>query len=446
MSLKPAKSTSQPLELSPAFSRTLDLLEKTHTSAFITGKAGTGKSTLLQLFRNTTKKRTVVVAPTGIAALNVRGQTIHSFFGFPPAIIQRKDIERRRNRKVFEQLEVLIIDEISMVRADLLDAIDQSLRLNRGRDVPFGGVQVLMFGDLFQLPPVVAGEAEKHYFSTVYKSPYFFDAQIIQEGYPLELVELTKVYRQDEQRFIRLLDAIRTHAYDEDDLEDLNTRYDPTFDRRDGYVTLCSVNALANSINQSQLQALPTPAVTYTANTTGDFSMKLFPTDQHLILKEGAQVVLLRNDPERRFVNGTIGKVLRLTDEMILLRVFNKDGDEEDIELFRFEWELIRYDYDRQERSLSSKVIGTFRQFPIKLAWAITIHKSQGKTFDRAIIDLGRGAFEFGQTYVALSRCRTLNGIVLKRKLKPSDILVDPRIMEFYDMSRRYLPGPREWA
>jgi ATP-dependent exoDNAse (exonuclease V) alpha subunit len=360
--------------------------------------------------------------------------------------VQRKDIERRKNRKVFEQLEVLIIDEISMVRADLLDAMDWSLRLNRGKTQPFGGVQVLMFGDLFQLPPVVAGDAEKHYFSTVYQSPYFFDSHIIREGFPLELIELTKVYRQDEQRVIRLLDGVRTRTYDEDDLEDFSTRYVPSFDRQDGYVTLCSVNALANSINQTQLQALPTKAETYSAQATGDFTLRLFPTDQHLIVKEGAQVVLLRNDPERRFVNGTIAKIKRLTEEMILLDVINRDGDSDEIELFRFEWELIRYDYDKTERSLTSKVIGTFRQFPIKLAWAITIHKSQGKTFDRAIIDLGRGAFEFGQTYVALSRCRTLDGIVLKRKLRHSDIMVDPRIMEFYETQRRYLPEPREWT
>lgn len=446
MALKPVKTPTIPLELSPAFNRTLDVLEKTNVSAFITGKAGTGKSTLLQLFRNTTKKKVVVVAPTGIAALNVRGQTIHSFFGFPPSLVQKKDIERRKNRKVFQELEVLIIDEISMVRADLFDAIDHSLRLNRDRDEPFGGVQVLLFGDLFQLPPVVAGDAEKHYFSTVYRSPYFFDARIIQEGFPLELMELTKVYRQDEHHFIRLLDAVRMKNYDEDDLDDLNARYDPGFNKKDGYVTLCSVNALANSINQTQLQSLPTSALKYSADVTGDFTMKLFPTDQHLLLKEGAQVVLLRNDPERRFVNGTIGNILRMSDDMILLRILNKDGDDEEIELHRFEWELIQYDYDRNERTLTPKVIGTFRQFPIKLAWAITIHKSQGKTFDRAIIDLGRGAFEYGQTYVALSRCRTLNGIILKRRLKPSDIMVDDRILEFYEMSRRYLPGGRTWA
>ncbi len=444
--MKPIRNALQALELSPAFSRTLDVLEKTDTSAFITGKAGTGKSTLLQLFRNTTKKKVVVLAPTGIAALNVRGQTIHSFFGFPPSIIQQKDIERRKSRKKYQEMDVLIIDEISMVRADLFDAMDRFLRINRGNPVPFGGVQLLLFGDLFQLPPVVAGDAERHYFTSVYQSPYFFDAHVLREGFPLELLELTKVYRQEELRFIRLLDAIRTHGHDQDDLEDLNTRYVPGFPHKDGYVTLCSVNALANSINQSRLRALPNEAQTYSARLTGDFSMKLFPTDQHLILKEGAQVVILRNDPERRFVNGTIGKIKALHEDMILLQILNRDGNDEEIELNRFEWELLRYDYDRAERSLTSKVIGTFQQFPIKLAWAITIHKSQGKTFDNVIIDLGHGAFEYGQTYVALSRCRTLEGIVLKRRITAADVMVDPRIMEFYDTQRRYLPHPREWA
>ena len=441
----PVKNTLQPLELSPAFTRTLDILEKTDTSAFITGKAGTGKSTLLQLFRSTTKKRVVVLAPTGIAALNVRGQTIHSFFSFPPKLLQRDDIERKKNRKQYKEMDVLIIDEISMVRADVFDAIDQFLRLNRDSKIPFGGVQVLLFGDLFQLPPVIASEGERHYFSTVYQSPYFFDAAVIRQGFPMEMIELTKVYRQDEVRFIRLLDAIRTQTYSDDDLEELNSRHDPAFANADGFVTLCSVNALANSINQSRLSALPTSAVTYTANTTGEFTLKLFPTEQHLLLKEGAQVVLLRNDPEHRFVNGTIGKIMELAKDTLTLQIMNRDGDHEEIELSRFEWELIRYDYNRAEQSLTAKVIGTFQQFPIKLAWAITIHKSQGKTFDRAIVDLGYGAFEFGQTYVALSRCRTLEGIVLKRKLRADDVIVDPRILEFYDVQRRYLPSPRSW-
>jgi len=444
--LKPIKHTFQPLELSPAFRRTLDILEKTTTSAFITGKAGTGKSTLLQLFRSTTKKRVVVLAPTGIAALNVRGQTIHSFFGFPPKIMQRDDIQKRKNRKKYKELDVLIIDEISMVRADLFDAIDIFLQINRGSREPFGGVQVLLFGDLFQLPPVISGEAERHYFSTAYASPYFFDAMVIQRGFPLEMLELTKVYRQDELRFIRLLDAVRTQTHDEDTLEDLNARYDPNFTNTDGYVTLCSVNALANSINQTKLQALPSSAKTYTANTTGEFTMKLFPTDQHLILKEGAQIMLLRNDPERRFVNGTIGKIVSLDEDMLELQITDRDGEYQLLEIPRFEWELIRYDYNRTEQTLTANVTGTFRQFPVKLAWAITIHKSQGKTFDRTVIDLGRGAFEYGQTYVALSRCRTLDGIVLKRKLTPNDVMVDPRILDFYEIQRRYLPQPRLWT
>lgn len=439
--MNPAKNTLQPLELTPAFRRTLDILEKTPTSAFITGKAGTGKSTLLQLFRSTTKKKTVVLAPTGIAALNVRGQTIHSFFGFPPKIIQKDDIERRRNRKQYKDIEVLVIDEVSMVRADLFDAIDQFLRVNRENTAPFGGVQVLLFGDLFQLPPVIAGEAERHYFTHAYPGPYFFDAQVIRQGFPLEMIELTKVYRQDEQRFIRLLDAIRTHAFDEDDLDALNERYLPSFPQTDGYVTLCSVNALANSINQARLNALPAQAMTYSARTTGTFSSGLFPADQHLILKEGAQVVLLRNDPERRFVNGTIGKITSLKEDAMHLNILDARGDTDEIEITRSEWELIRYDYDKSLKTITSHVTGTFQQFPVKLAWAITIHKSQGKTFDRALIDLGYGAFEYGQTYVALSRCRTLEGVVLKRKLKHNDVIVDPRILEFYEIQRRYLPG-----
>jgi ATP-dependent exoDNAse (exonuclease V) alpha subunit len=243
-----------------------------------------------------------------------------------------------------------------------------------------------------------------------------------------------------------LLDAIRTQSYGEDDIEELNARFHPAFPQKDGFVTLCSVNALANSINQSRLRDLPTAAVTYSAKTTGDFSMRLFPTDQHLLLKEGAQVVLLRNDPERKFVNGTIGKIRHLEEDTLFLNILNNSGDHEEIAIPRFEWELIRYDYDRVEQTIKANTIGTFQQFPIKLAWAITIHKSQGKTFDRAIIDLGYGAFEFGQTYVALSRCRTLNGIVLKRKLRADDVLVDPRILEYYDVQRRYLPHPRQWA
>lgn len=417
-------------------------MEKSGKSVFVTGRAGTGKSTLLQLFRSTTRKKVVVLAPTGIAALNVRGQTIHSFFSFPPKVVQKEDIRRKRNRSLYKNLEAIVIDEVSMVRADLLDGIDMFLRLNRENEMPFGGVQMIFFGDLYQLPPVVSRNVEKQFFSTYYNSPYFFSAKIMESGFPLEMIELTKIYRQDEKAFIRLLDAIRTFSIDYDDLAELNTRYDPGFESQAPYITLCSVNALANQINMSRLRALEAETHTYAAEISGDFQQKLFPTDQFLTLKEGAQVMLLRNDPARKFVNGTLAVVQALDGEGITLRLLGDTGDSEEVELEKSEWEMIRYEIsDRQRGKLEARVIGTFRQYPLRLAWAITIHKSQGKTFDKVIIDLGRGAFEYGQTYVALSRCRTLGGIVLKRPLKFSDIMVDQRIVDYYDLQRRYLPG-----
>lgn len=432
----------KPLELSPDFRYALDAMEKSDRCLFITGRAGTGKSTLLQLFRNTTRKKTVVLAPTGIAALNVRGQTIHSFFSFPPKLLQRDDIQKKRNRSLFKNLETIVIDEVSMVRADMLDAIDQSLRLNRENGMPFGGVQMIFFGDLFQLPPVVARQAEKQFFASYYSSPYFFSSKILEAGFPVEMIELTKVYRQDERHFIRLLDAIRVYGHDYDDLVELNERYFPGFENTSEYITLCTQNALANQINMSRLRALPTEPMTYQAGVTGEFKTKLFPTDQHLTLKEGAQVMFLRNDPAKKFVNGTLGKVRFLDHESVALELLGRDSDHEVVELEKFEWEMLRYTYSEKKKGqLEAQVIGTFRQYPLRLAWAITIHKSQGKTFDRVIIDMGRGAFEYGQTYVALSRCRTLDGIVLKRPLRTTDIMVDQRIVEFYDAQRRYLPG-----
>ena len=437
----PKKSQLQPLELSPDFKYALDVVEKSERSVFVTGRAGTGKSTLLQLFRNTTRKRVAVLAPTGIAALNVRGQTIHSFFAFPPKVIQKGDIKKSRQRKKFMNIDVIIIDEISMVRADLLDGIDMFLRLNREDPRPFGGVQMAFFGDLFQLPPVVSRRAEKEYFATYYTTPYFFSAHVLTSGQvPLEMIELGKVYRQDEKYFIRLLDAIRLRTIDHEELSDLNLRYKPNFEAKASYITLCSLNAIADQINSSNLRDLPTPQLKYQADLSGDFDPRLFPTQQFLVLKEGAQVMMLRNDPQKRFVNGSIAMITHLDDETIKVRMLSGDTEGDVFEVERFEWEMLKYEYNLAQRKLDTKVIGTFTQYPIKLAWAITIHKSQGKTFDRVIIDLGRGAFEFGQTYVALSRCRTLDRIVLKRPLKYSDIMVDERILDFYDGLRRYLP------
>ncbi|MFK8104921.1 MAG: ATP-dependent RecD-like DNA helicase [Saprospiraceae bacterium] len=425
----------EPLELSNDFKNTLDLLEKTKKNLFITGRAGTGKSTLLKLFRRTTRKKTVVLAPTGIAALNVQGQTIHSFFGFPAKPLTRRDIKKRKSRKVYQNLEMLIIDEISMVRADLLDSIDFFLRLNRDNVIdPFGGVQVVFFGDLFQLPPVVSSDVEAMLFKLYYESPYFFSAKIFDTDFELEMMELRKTYRQKSRHFLRLLDAVRTNQLDYDDLEDLNERHLPEFEPEDFYITLSTRNSIVDQINERQLRKLASEEYSFMASVTGNFNPRLFPTELELKLKLGAQVMFVKNDPKRQFVNGTIGKIVKLTDDLIMVLVETPDGKEKFIEVDKMEWEIKKYKAsEKDQKEIESETVGTFKQYPLRLAWAITIHKSQGKTFDKVIIHLGSGAFEHGQTYVALSRCRTLEGIVLRQAIRPRDIMVDERIIEFYE-------------
>lgn len=428
----------KPLQLSSDFEYALDQMEKGHKNLFITGRAGTGKSTLLQLFRNTTRKKMVVLAPTGIAALNVRGQTIHSFFGFPPRPLAQHEIKKRRNRRLYRNLDILVIDEISMVRADLLDNIDYFLRLNRENPLPFGGVQVIFFGDLFQLPPVVASDAEAMLFQSQYESPYFFSARVFQDHFSMEMVELQQVYRQESRLFLRLLEAVRLNRMDYDDLEELNMRYLPDFEPEEFYITLTARNATANGINQRELKRLTHPEETYLAKVTGNFKPNLFPTESALRLKKDAQVMFIKNDPDKRFVNGTIGKIESLTPEQVNVSIYDEDGKPQLIELTPMDWEILKYKpSDKNPNQIETETVGTFTQYPLRLAWAVTIHKAQGKTFDKVIIDMGRGAFEHGQTYVALSRCRTLDGIVLKNPLKPRDIMTDPRIVEFYEQQLR---------
>ena len=422
----------KPLELNADFTYALDVLEKTDRCMFITGRAGTGKSTLLQLFRTTTKKKTVVLAPTGIAALNVKGQTIHSFFGFPPRLITAKDIKKFPNRKWFKKIDTLVIDEISMVRADMLDAIDRSLRLHRENPMPFGGVQMVFIGDLFQLPPVIATDEERLLFELAYETPYFFSSRVMRE-IDMEKLELRKVYRQENRHFLRLLDAVRVNQSDWEDLEDLNQRHIPHFEPSHAFITLSPRNYKVDMINRRELASLSTPLCTFQATITGDFDPKLYPTESELQLKEGAQVMFLKNDPDGNFVNGTIGKVTQLSEDSVVV-YSDEPGSPGEIEVFPMPWEIIRYKMGKEKPDdIETEVIGTFEQYPLRLAWAVTIHKSQGKTFDKVIIDMDRGAFEFGQTYVALSRCRTLEGIVLKQKLQPTDILVDERIVDFYE-------------
>lgn len=423
-----------PLELSDDFKYALDALEKSNQHLFITGKAGTGKSTLLQLFRNTTRKKTVVLAPTGVAALNVRGQTIHSFFGLPARPLSRSEIFPRKDKRIFKQLELIIIDEISMVRADLLDNIDYILQLNRGNNLLFGGVQMVFFGDLFQLPPVVSSDEEKKYFSSFYNSPYFFSAKVFEAGFRMEMLELRKVYRQESRHFLRLLDNLRLGEMDQDDFEDFNARHRPDFPAKDYYITLSPRNQLVDQLNSQKLLELSTEEFTFNAEITGAFDLKQFPTDFSLKLREGAQVMFLKNDPEGEYVNGTIGKIVELDYHMIVVETVDDYLESKKlITLTPYTWEILKYTLT-DENKIDTAVIGAFKQFPLRLAWAITIHKSQGKTFDRVIIDMGRGgAFEYGQTYVALSRCRTLEGIVLKQPLSQRDIHVDDRVIEYYD-------------
>jgi ATP-dependent DNA helicase PIF1 len=422
--------TNEPIQLNADFKYALQVLEQQNTNIFLTGRAGTGKSTLLRLFRDTTRKQIVVLAPTGLAALNVQGQTIHAFFGFPPKPIGKSEIKRRRNAKLYEKIEVIVIDEVSMVRADMMDNIDYFLRLNRQRNEPFGGVQMLFVGDLFQLPPVVSSNEEAQMLEQQYKSPFFFSAKVFRES-PFEMIALREVFRQDSRHFVRLLDDIRLNQFDEDTLETLNERVQPDSLNDDFYITLSPRNALVNSLNQTRLEQLAGETFTFLAQVRGAFSETAYPAEPILKLKQNAQVMFVKNDQKRRFVNGTIGKIVAISNDFIKVEI-EEQGSRKWIDVERVEWEITRYNLDNGGE-IKTEVLGAFAQYPLALAWAITIHKSQGKTFEKVIIDMGKGAFAAGQTYVALSRCRTLDGIVLTRPIQPKDIFTDDRIVNFYE-------------
>ena len=413
------------------FALILQQLEQSEECFFITGKAGTGKSTLLRAFKEHTRKRLAVLAPTGIAAMNVGGQTIHSFFGLPARPWTDQDLRRRNATKLFEALDAIIIDEVSMLRADQLDGLDRFLRLNRQDPRPFGGVQMLFFGDLFQLPPVIASQEEALLLNERYDSPYFFSAQAIknQEVY-LQVIELQEVFRQADRAFIRLLDAVRTNTLDWDEIEELNSRVKPNFQASDYYVTLSARNREVDAINEAKLQALSGEEMSYIADSNGQIPGTL-PAETPLRLRLGAQVMFLKNDPKRRYFNGSIGKVVELDNDKVVVELPGKEKTRR-VEVERFEWELHKHEL-QSGGQIGTRVVGKYKQFPLRLAWAITIHKSQGQTFDRVLIDLGKGgAFEYGQTYVALSRCRSLQGIVLRQPLQSRDIRVDAKVVDFY--------------
>ena len=432
-----------PFELNADFQYALNVFEKTYNSVFLTGRAGTGKSTLLSLFRHTTRKQCVILAPTGVAALNVQGQTIHSFFGFPGKFITPADIRIRRDRAfTFRKLEILIIDEVSMVRADIIDCIDYALRISRNNNMPFGGVQIIFIGDLFQLPPIVSSPEEKVFFLQNYDSPHFFSANVFKKGFRYEMIELKKVYRQSERHFVRLLDAVREGEIDFDDLETLNERYigDNSLMSNANFITLSARNNLVDQINHQELAKLTTPQYQFVAQITGTFDPKQVQADSVITLKQGAQVMFVKNDTvKREYVNGSIGKIIELSHDKILVSLEDMREKQTLVEVEKQKWEVLHYRISTDGDKIETETVGTFQQYPLRLAWAITIHKSQGKTFDRVYIDLGAGAFETGQTYVALSRCRTLNGIILKRKLLPTDIKIDERVVEYYQHLRRHL-------
>ncbi len=399
---------------------------------FVTGRAGTGKSTLLRCLREMIDGEMVVVAPTGLAAVNVGGQTIHSFFGLPPRLVRPDDIRRSRNGALMRKLEFLVIDEVSMVRSDLMWAIDQSLRINRGRPrEPFGGVRLVMFGDLHQLPPVVQEAEVASYLESEYGGPFFFSVASLREGAGTARLELDHVFRQKDEGLLAVLNKVRDGAADADDLAILNERVNPIRTLREGdpYVILTPTNAAAQRINMSYLEALAGPLTAYEAGVTGEFGSGAHPTDQRLLLKAGAKVIMLRNDPDRRWVNGTVARISRLAEKQIWIEI---GGTEHEIEPVA--WESRRYAYDQTAQKIVETVAGTFRQFPVRLAWALTIHRSQGLTLDPVYIDLGRGTFAHGQAYVALSRCRSLDGLALARPLRPLDILFDPSVMGYRDV------------
>lgn len=418
-----------------------DFVEKTGKSVFLTGKAGTGKTTFLREVVESSSKRVVVVAPTGIAAINAGGVTIHSFFQLPlhpyiPGVkVESKFAFSKEKRSIIRTIDVLVIDEISMVRSDLLDAVDSVLRRFRDRNKPFGGVQLLMIGDLQQLTPVVTDEEAElliHYYST----PYFFGSHALAKV-DYVTIELKHVYRQQDEHFISILNSVRSGRPSQSVIDALNKRWLPSFspDPEDGYIRLTTHNATANSYNEQQLEQIDEPCYRFDAEISGNFPEYSYPTDLQFELKKGAQVMFVKNDPsaDRKYYNGKIGHIVEIIDDIILVQC---PGDDEPVAVEQLEWENAKYIINEQTQEMETEVQGTFRQYPLRLAWAITIHKSQGLTFEKAIIDAA-ASFASGQVYVALSRCRTLEGMVLATPLRQSAVMTDLRVEDYIELQEK---------
>ena len=430
------------------FNHAVDYIKHTDKLVYLTGKAGTGKTTFLKYLRKIATKNIVVLAPTGVAAINAGGQTIHSFFKIKPSVYVPNDKRLRTKADegdedrgiiydhfkyfkekldVIKELELLIIDEISMVRCDLLDVVDRLLRVYRKKEnEPFGGVQVLLIGDTFQLPPI-ANPEEWEILKEHYDSPFFFSSKAIQNNKPI-YIELKKIYRQNEKEFIDLLNRVRISRVGQSEMNLLNSKFNPTFtpNSNSNYITLATHNRIVDSINLTKLSELETELKVFEATVTGTFPEDMMPTSNSLQLKEGAQIMFVKNDAGKKYYNGKIAKIKKIEENEIIAEFENK----QEITVEKQEWENIRFTWNKEQKRIEEEIIGTFTQFPVKLAWAITVHKSQGLTFEKVIADLG-AAFAPGQVYVALSRCTTLDGLVLKTKISSSAITTDPKVLEF---------------
>ncbi len=417
----------------PKAQTVLDFLLNGTEHVFLTGNAGTGKTTLINKYRRACEKNLSVVAPTGVAAVNVSGETIHSFFGFAPNITTDKAVyeaKKTRKSKLYQALEVLVIDEISMVRADLLDCIDVFLQTVRHQKITFGGVRVIMVGDLHQLPPVVTTN-EREAIANAYSSPYFFSSKCFQKlmsGLYKQIVffELETIYRQTDKKFVDILNRVRVNEHTESDLEVINSCLIDT-ESIDDHILLTTINETADRINEQKLNEISGQLHVFHATTTGNFNEKQSPASPSLSLKTGARVMLLNNDPDNRWINGTTGVIYKILDKEVLIKLENGELEK----VTSHTWTAYKTKFVETENKIETEEVGSFKQLPIRLAWAITIHKSQGKTFSKVIVDFGRGAFAHGQVYVALSRATSLKGLRLSRPLSPSSIMIDSAVTDF---------------